>query len=187
MSKIIRIIIGLILFAKPVMAQENHYMEISFLKSIRSSKLEQGQKLKFKLVQDLKLKHGFTIPKDTKGYLKVVGLKNSKSFGRDAELLLGEGQLEYPKLKKHSIELPIFLAQEKLAITDVAGASSAALGLGLITAAAHAGQGFGSLGLFAMGLPPLVLGTGVFLTGKTLKGEEVKISSRDIFRASFSI
>lgn len=184
MNKIIKIILLLLLFAKPVIAAQSYPMKIRFLNSYNTSKLQEGDRLEFELYEDLYFGSQYYIPRLTRGFVKVVDLKNTKAFGKDASLYLGEGSLYDEKLKKHKVNMSYLQAVDKLAVTDVVGVGSMATGGAMFSAGADAG-GLGGMALASMALVPLALGAGIFLGGKALKGQELSINSKKVYSASF--
>ncbi len=77
-----------------VKSEKNQLIRVELLESITSETASRGEKIPYRVLEDIKVENTLIIPKGSKGELEVTEIEEAGKMGRDGDLKIG-----FPKLQ----------------------------------------------------------------------------------------
>jgi len=77
-----------------VESRNNQLIRVQLLDKINSNTARRGEKVAYKVIEDIKVKNTLIIPKGTRGELEITEIEEAGKMGKDGDIKIGFPQLE---------------------------------------------------------------------------------------------
>lgn len=79
---------------KRVESRNNQLIRVELLDKINSNTARRGEKVSYKVLEDIKVKNTLIIPKGSRGQLEITKIEEAGKMGKDGDIKIGFPQLE---------------------------------------------------------------------------------------------